>query len=53
MEKYLDIAVTEYGFHIETGLIDLYVTPKGIILTALVVVGLRVRKVLKARKAGN
>jgi hypothetical protein len=53
MDNYLDIAVTDYGFHIETGLVDLYITPKGILLIALIVVALRVRKVIKTRKAGK
>ena len=50
MREYLEIGLNSYGFKIETGLIDFYITPKGLALGVAVIVALRVRKVLKTRK---
>jgi hypothetical protein len=53
MREYIEIGLNSYGLHIETGLIDIYITPAALILGAGVVIALRVRKVLKTRKAGK
>ena len=49
----IEIGLNSYGFKIETGLLDLYIDWRGLTLALLVVIGLRVRKVIKTRKAGK
>jgi hypothetical protein len=51
MREYIEIGLNSYGLHIETGLIDIYITPAALTLGVAVIVALRVRKVLKTRKA--
>jgi hypothetical protein len=53
VKEYFEIGLNSYGFKVETGLIDFYITPTGLVLGVAVIVALRVRKVLKTRKAGK
>ena len=53
MKEYFEIGLNSYGFKVETGLIDIYITPQGLALGVAVIVALRVRKVLRTRKAGK
>jgi hypothetical protein len=53
MREYIEIGLNSYGLHIETGLIDIYITPAALTLGVGVILALRVRKVLKTRKAGK
>jgi hypothetical protein len=53
MRKFFEIGLNSYGLHIETTVIDIYITPTGLFLGVALIVGLRVRKVLKSRKAGK
>jgi hypothetical protein len=53
MRKFFEIGLNSYGLHLETTVIDIYITPAGLTLGVAVIVALRVRKVLKTRKAGN
>jgi hypothetical protein len=53
VREYFEIGLNSYGFKVETGLIDFYITPQGLALGIALIVALRVRKVLKTRKAGN
>ena len=53
MREYIEIGLNSYGFKIETGLVDIYFTPTGLVLAVAVIVALRIRKVLKTRKAGK
>lgn len=51
MKEYLEIGFNSYGFHLETGLIDLYISSRGLILALGLVVALRVLKVVRSRNA--
>jgi hypothetical protein len=53
VKEYFEIGLNSYGFKVETGLVDIYITPTGLVLGVAVIVALRVRKVLKTRKAGK
>jgi hypothetical protein len=53
VREYIEIGLNSYGFKIETGLVDIYITPTGLALGVAVIVALRVRKVLRTRKAGK
>lgn len=53
MKEYINAGLNTYGLHIETRLIDLYISPAGLALGVALIVALRVRKVLKTRKAGK
>lgn len=53
MKEYLEIGLNSYGLHIETGLVDIYITPAALTLALALAVGLRLRKVIKTRKAGK
>lgn len=53
MRKFIEIGLNSYGLHIETTIIDIYITPAGLMLGVAVIVALRLRKVLKTRKAGK
>jgi hypothetical protein len=51
MRKFFEIGLNSYGLHIETTVIDIYITPTGLFLGVAVIAALRVRKVLRTRKA--
>jgi hypothetical protein len=51
MAKYFEIGWDKFGFYIETRLVDLYIDNRGLALGVAVIVALRVRKVIKSRKA--
>jgi hypothetical protein len=53
MAKYFEIGWDKFGFYIETRLIDLYIDNRGLALGVAVIVALRVRKVIKTRKAAK
>ena len=53
MRKFIEIGLNTYGLHIETTIVDIYITPAGLTLGVALIVALRVRKVLKSRKAGK
>ena len=53
MREYIEIGLNSYGLHIETGLIDIYITPAALTLGVALIAALRLRKVLKTRKAGK
>ena len=53
MRKFFEIGLNSYGLHIETGLIDIYITPTALTLGVALIVALRIRKVLSTRKAGK
>jgi hypothetical protein len=53
MRKFFEIGLNSYGLHIETTVIDIYITPTGLFLGVAVIAALRVRKVLKSRKAAK
>ena len=53
MAKYFEIGLDRFGFYFETRLVDLYIDNRGLALGVAVIVALRVRKVIKTRKAGN
>ena len=53
MRKFFEIGLNSYGLHLETTILDIYITPTGLVLGVAVIVALRVRKVLKTRKAGK
>lgn len=53
MAKFFEIGLDRYGFYIETRLIDLYIDNRGLALGIAAIIALRVRKVLKSRKAGK
>lgn len=53
MREYIEIGLNSYGLHIETGLVDIYITPAALTLGVGVIVALRVRKVLKSRKVAK
>ena len=53
MAKFFEIGLDRFGFYIETRLVDLYIDNRGLALGVAVIVALRVRKVLKTRKAGK
>ena len=53
MRKFFEIGLNSYGLHLETTLLDIYITPQGLALGVAVIVALRVRKVLRTRKAGK
>jgi hypothetical protein len=53
MRKFIEIGLNSYGLHLETTLVDIYITPAGLALGVGVIVALRVRKVIKTRKVGN
>jgi hypothetical protein len=53
MRKFFEIGLNSYGLHLETTILDIYITPTGLVLGVAVIVALRIRKVLKTRKAGK
>jgi hypothetical protein len=53
VRKFFEIGLNSYGLHLETTLLDIYITPQGLALGVAVIVALRVRKVLRTRKAGK
>jgi hypothetical protein len=53
MRKFIEIGLNSYGLHLETTILDIYITPAGLMLGAGVIVALRVRKVLKSRKVAK
>jgi len=53
MRKFFEIGLNSYGLRIETTVIDIYITPAGLTLALALAVGLRLRKVIKTRKAGK
>lgn len=53
MRKFIEIGLNSYGLHLETTIVDIYITPAGLTLALALVVGLRLRKVIKTRKAGK
>jgi hypothetical protein len=53
MRKFIEIGLNSYGLHLETTILDLYITPAGLTLGVGVIVALRVRKILKTRKVAK
>ena len=53
MRKFFEIGLNSYGLHLETTILDIYITPTGLALGAGVILALRVRKVLKSRKVAK
>jgi len=53
MREYIEIGLNSYGLHIETGLVDLYITPAALTIGVALILALRVRKVLKSRKVAK
>jgi hypothetical protein len=53
MRKFIEIGLNSYGLHLETTILDVYITPAGLTLGVALIAALRVRKVLKTRKAGK
>ena len=53
MRKFFEIGLNSYGLHLETTVIDIYITPTGLALGVAVIAALRVRKVLKSRKVAK
>ena len=53
MREYIEIGLNSYGFKIETGLVDLYIDNRGLVLGVALILALRIRKVLKMRKVAK
>jgi hypothetical protein len=53
MRKFFEIGLNSYGLHLETTLLDIYITPTGLLLGVGIIAALRVRKVLKTRKVAK
>ena len=53
MAKFFEIGWDKFGFYFETRLVDLYIDNRGLALGVALIVALRVRKVIKTRKAAK
>lgn len=53
MRKFIEIGLNSYGLHIETTIVDIYITPAGLTLGVAVIAALRLRKVIKTRKVAK
>jgi hypothetical protein len=53
MTKYFEIGLDKFGFYFETRILDIYVSTQGLLIGVALIVALRVRKVIKSRKAAK
>ena len=53
MKHIFEMGWNSYEFYFESRLVDFYITNQMLALGVALIVALRVRKVLKTRKAGN